>query len=417
MNRDQRERLGASSLNPGVEIEGCSFSAVLEPASSQALAEAMCRLTSEDLRVLVRGGGTKLGFGNPPKGGDLLLSTRGLSGIRCLESGDGVVEAGGGTPLREIRAAVLERGWELPLDAGGSEATLGGVVATAAYGPRCLGFGPVRRNVLGLELVHASGKITHCGGRVVKNVTGYDLSKLYTGSLGTLGVIAGGWMRLLPRPRQIALRTAEFSESAEALSAALRASRRSSARACVLVTPEIARDIGLEHSLAASWVLAVEFAGEPSECAHDAAWVESDLAGARPTEHEGVSALATFDRLRDRFISPLDVEIARIRIATLPTRLERSVHGLMKTGARIHVDPGLGLVHAESRDHESLLAAAREAARACHGVLLIEAMPMQAGSALDVFGEVGPDLAVMRQLKDQFDPDCRINPGRFMGRI
>ncbi|MCP4037430.1 MAG: FAD-binding oxidoreductase [bacterium] len=426
MNRPALERLaagldpGAFELDPGIAIEGRTIAALLTPASPQVLGEMLSRLGAEDLRSLVRGGGTKLGLGNLPTDGEVVLSTCALSGVRRFEPEDGVVEASGGTPLRDVRAAVLERGWELPVDGGGADATLGGAIATGAYGPRCLGFGPVRRNVLGLEIVHASGKLTRCGGRVVKNVTGYDLAKLYTGSLGTLGVISGGWMRLQPKPRAIAVRTAEFSETDRALAAGLATSRRGTARACLLLSPDFAREVGVGHSLAASWVLVVELAGEISECERDAAWVEAEFSAVRPANHWGSEALATFDTLRDRFVSPLDAQPARLRIATLPTRLDPCVRRLTKTGARISIDPGLGLVHAETREAgqlEGLLGAAREAARACGGSLLFESLPSEAKRGLDVFGEPGAELEVMRRLKQQFDPDARLNPGRFSGGI
>ena len=174
----------------GLEIEGQSIAAVLAPEDPEALSRALTQLSVQGLPALVRGGGTRMGFGNLPAEANVVISTERLAGVRRYEPDDGVVEASSGTSLAEVRRVVHECGWELPLDAGGAGSTVGGAIATAAYGPRCLAFGPVRRNVLGLEIVHASGTLTKCGGRVVKNVTGYDLAKLYTGSLGTLGVIS-----------------------------------------------------------------------------------------------------------------------------------------------------------------------------------------------------------------------------------
>jgi glycolate oxidase FAD binding subunit len=415
---------GLVDASPGIEVEGREMTAMLSPEDPDSLCRVLSELHERQIPVLIRGGGTRMGLGNLPGEVDLVLSTQALSGVRRYEPDDGVVEVSGGTPLEVVRKTVLERGWELPIDAGGAHSTIGGAIATAAYGPRCLGFGPVRRNVLGLEVVNASGTLTRCGGRVVKNVTGYDLAKLYTGSLGTLGVISGAWLRLQPRPRAIEVRVAEFSQTEGALAGGLVASRRGSARACVLLTPEFARRLGLGHSLAASWILLVEFAGEASECSHDAEWFEGEFSGTRPEGSSGEEALAAIDAARDVLATEPPAESARVRIATLPTKLEACLRPLVKTGAGIMVDPGLGLVHAEkpvrtgSAQLNEFIAVARSAAGACSGSLLLQSLPSTAKRGLDVFGEdPGPEFAVMQRLKKEFDPHSLLNPGRFLGGL
>lgn len=454
MTEDALEQLRAAlepgiwKARPGIEIEGRGMAAMLSPADPESLCRVLAQLNERQIPVLIRGGGTRMGLGNLPGQADLVLSTQSLSGVRCYEPDDGVVEVSGGTPLDEVRRAVLARGWELPIDAGGARSTIGGAIATAAYGPRCLGFGPVRRNVLGLELVHASGTLTRCGGRVVKNVTGYDLCKLYTGSLGSLGVISGAWLRLQPRRRVIEVRVAEFSQSEQALAGGLEASRRGSARACVLLSPEFARRIGLEHSLAASWILLAEFAGDEAECKQDAEWLESELGGTRPEVFRGEEALALIDAVRESLATGLHPEGIRVRIATLPKKLGACVRPLVKTGARMMVDPGLGLVYAEiaaeiaaeapaevAEDDpgtgscgnaasldlapvNEFIRIARAAAAACAGSLLLESLPSPAKRELDVFGEAhGPELSLMRRLKQEFDPQGLLNPQRFVGGI
>lgn len=420
-------------VDPGIVIEGSEIAATLSPEDPDSLCRVLAELNERQIPVLIRGGGTRMGLGNLPRAVEVVLSTRSLSGVRHYEPDDGVVEVSGGTPIDEVRKAVLARGWELPIDAGGAGSTIGGAIATAAYGPRCLGFGPVRRNVLGLEVVDAAGTLTHCGGRVVKNVTGYDLAKLYTGSLGTLGVISGAWLRLQPRPRAIEVRTAEFSQTEQALAGGLAASRRGSARACVLLTPEIARSVGLEHSLAASWIALAEFAGEAAECSHDAEWFENELGGGRPEASSGDEALASIDRVRDSLVAKSQPERVRVRIATLPTKLETCLRPLIKSGAGITVDPGLGLVHAEkvvdgvdgvkvvdgdSSQVKDFIDLARSVTAACSGSLLLESLPSSAKRDLDVFGEEpGKAFAVMQSLKKEFDPLGLLNPGRFLGGL
>jgi glycolate oxidase FAD binding subunit len=192
--------LGVESVreHEPLEVDGLRIGVTLAPASVEALGGALRTLRERDLAAIVRGGGTRLGLGNPPRRAACFLSTERLAEVEELDAG----RAGpgrAGTPLTELRAAANARGWELPLDAPGRGSTVGGVLAAAALGPRAQGYGLPRDLVLGLDVVLGDGTLTRCGGRVVKNVTGYDLAKLYTGSLGTLGVIAA-WLRLRPRP-------------------------------------------------------------------------------------------------------------------------------------------------------------------------------------------------------------------------
>ncbi|MFT5444500.1 MAG: glycolate oxidase FAD binding subunit [Myxococcota bacterium] len=407
-----------------LEVEGQKLVGVLVPQDTASLSRVLAQVSEQKLPIIVQGSGSKAGLGNLSDDAQLGLSTKQLSGVRCFEPDDGVVEASGGTPLSVIRKTVLAKGWELPIDGGGANATIGGAIATAAYGPRCLAFGPVRRNVLGAEIVHASGTMTKCGGRVVKNVTGYDLGKLYTGSLGTLGVIAGAWLRLHPKPRSIAVRVAEFSQTDEALARGLEVSRRSSSRACVLLSPDVARRASLHHSLAASWVLLAEFAGEESECNEDAAWMEKELGAECPEFPSGEAALQYIDEVRDILTEGVEQAGVRTRVAALPTKLLGAARPLVKTGASMIMDPGLGLAFAQKTglapgaETHRFLATAREVAEAAGGNMLIETLPREAKQGVDVYG-VGLDgaLEVMRRLKDEYDPDHLLNRGRFVGGI
>ena len=145
-------------------------------------------------------GGTRVVLGNPPLRADVRLDLGALRGVLELDRSEGVCHVRGATPLSELREALAGTGWEVPLDVSDAS-TVGGALACNAVGPRTHGQGLPRDVVLGLSIAHASGKRTRCGGRVVKNVTGYDLNKLYTGSFGTLGVIVSAWLRLRPRPR------------------------------------------------------------------------------------------------------------------------------------------------------------------------------------------------------------------------
>jgi glycolate oxidase FAD binding subunit len=148
----------------------------------------------------LRGGGTKDFYGNPPRG--TILDTRGYAGIADYEPTELVVTARCGTPLAELEAALAERGQCLPFEPPhfGEGATLGGCVAAGLSGPRRASAGALRDFVLGARIIDGRGRLLAFGGQVMKNVAGYDVSRLLAGSLGTLGLIVEASLKVLPRP-------------------------------------------------------------------------------------------------------------------------------------------------------------------------------------------------------------------------
>jgi FAD/FMN-containing dehydrogenase len=209
------------------EVDGAKLEIAIEPRDDQSLARSVATLAERGIGAIVRGGGTRIGFGNPPRGARVLLSTRRLAGVVEVDADEGVVRALAGTPLGEVRDEVLAAGWLLPFDAPGTHTTLGGVLATAAIGPRHLGFGRPRDLVLGLDVVLGDGARTRCGGRVVKNVTGYDLMKLQIGAHGAFGVIRAAWLRLRPLPESERTLSAVIGSDAASIARAVAAARRS----------------------------------------------------------------------------------------------------------------------------------------------------------------------------------------------
>ena len=405
-----------------LELDGQSLGAcpVLHPRDSEALGQSLSILSGHRMTALVRGGGSQLGIGNSPKPIDVVLDTRSLSGVGEFEQDDGVVQVRGGTALSLLRPQVEAEGWVLPLDPPGGAATVGGTLAAGAFGPRVLRYGRPRDCVLGLDVVLASGEHTSCGGRVVKNVTGYDMAKLYTGSFGTLGVIESAWLRLAPTPeleRTLAVASVDF-EAMFAL--ALEASRRSTARAAALLSPKAARRARAGADEADDrWLLAQEFAGDEVATRSDAEWLR-DRAKTR-----GLAVVefgsGGFDRVRAMQQSTFEVEGVRVRVAVPPTALPTVVGAIADACEGLALYPGVGLLYAFSAGGigagTSALDACTRAAVQAGGSVVFEALPPAAKADRDVFGEFGPELALMRKLKQRFDPAAVLNPGRFAGRI
>ena len=390
--------------------------AVLEvsPPDGAAVSAVVRVLGEQRATALVRGRGTRDSLGNRMGPVDVVLSTRALEGVDELDLQDGVVHVRAGTTLEALRDAVAPHGWEVPLGAPVG-ASVGGALATASVGPRRLAQGPPRDCVLGLEVVLGSSERTRCGGRVVKNVTGFDLAKLYTGSFGCLGVIESGWLRLRPAP-EVSLQLLSPLDAVEDPGGlAIAGARRASARCCALVDRALASRAGLATgaSEGSAGVLVAEFAGPAPSVEEDARWLAGECA-AREAGGDAVEALGVLESAACA---------VRARLAVLPSSCRPAATALRRAGAQCVVHPGIGLIYAlwdDPGDAPAAGLAVADAARRFEGEARFERLPPVQGETLDVFG-VGRDpravVSRMRVLKQRFDPAGVLNPGRFLGRL
>ena len=388
-------------------LEGALLEAPLRPRDGDELAGSLAALSEQQLPVLVQGGGTRMQVGSPCPGARALLVTGGISGIDEFDADDGVVHVRAGTRLAVVAEAVGEAGWELPFDPPGDTTTVGGAIAASATGPRRQQFGSPRDSVLGLQVVLPPGERTSCGARVVKNVTGYDMAKLYTGSFGSLGVIEAAWLRLRPRSRAVAGAVVVFpgSGSEPPLGIGLAAARRGSARVVAIVSGGLAVQLGVATPGDEAWVLVVEYAGEAPAVARDIDWLRDQA-----TAREVPEASQLVGRLRDL----QGAGEVRARLSVLPSQLPGLLAPLSSAGVGTVTYPGLGIVYAFSEgDAKPLL----EAARGSAADILLEALPLDARRDVDVFGDPGAALPIARALKQRFDPLGILNPGRFQGRL
>lgn len=412
-----RNAAGAEAVDAGVafEVDGAKLGVAVTPPDEEALARSVAVLAARGLGCVIRGGGSRHSFGNPPRGAGVLLSTSAIAGILELDAEEGVAQVRAGTPLRVLRDAVDEAGWELPFDPPGMRATLGGTLATAAVGPRHPGFGRPRDRVIGMEVVLGDGGRTRCGGRVVKNVTGYDLMKLHIGGCGAFGVITAAWLRLAPRPESAQVLCAALAS--DDMTRAIAAARLPTLRACTLVDARFAAAVEPSRAPAVGWLLVAECAGDEPAVAADVALLRDRFAAFDASP----SALARVRALQGETFGPVGL---RFRVAVLPQHLGAVVADLHTAGAALLVHPATGLLHARfSLDVEADGAGVdhawmtlRGAARAGGGHVVLEAGPTWA-KLRDVFGDASDEWRVARSLKARFDPAGVLNPGRYVGGI
>jgi glycolate oxidase FAD binding subunit len=406
-----RDLLGADGVeeHAALAIAGAEIGATLRPGDGEALAAVLAQLAASGRRALVRGGGSRVESGNALRGADVLLATDHLTGVMEFEAAEGVCRVAAGTALAELRALVNAAGWEVPLDPPGARTTVGGTLAAAALGPRALRHGLPRRAVLGLEVALASGERTRCGGRVVKNVTGFDMGKLYTGSFGVLGVIESAWLRLQPLPRSRRSLEIRGGDPAVALRAGLAASRRDSAAVAAVRLP--APNAGAPSV----WV---EFAGDARSVDRDADW----LCGEWRAEEAPADLV---ERVRELQAELPGEAGLRFRIAALPSRLPALYAELRAAGAEALAYPGLNIVYAGFRlpqdEPQAAASAAFEcttrAAAAVGGHAVCERAPGWAKAGREMFGDVSAQLRLFAKLKQGFDPHGVLNPGLFAGGL
>ena len=401
-----------------VEIAGAKLDATLAPGAEDALARSIAALAARGIGAVVRGGGTRDAFGNPVQRAQVVLSTQRLSGVVEVDAEEGVARAFAGTPLSELREAVDAAGWALPFDPPGARTTLGGTLAAAAIGPRHLGFGRPRDLVLGMDVVLGDGVHTRCGGRVVKNVTGYDLMKLQIGAHGSFGVISAAWLRLRPRAECERVVTAALDETGDAMARAVAAARLPTARVCALVDLNFGFVVESSHAPRTGWLLIVEMAGDEAAVARDSDRLSADFGA-------GDATRGVIERVRSLQGENFGPAGLRFRLSVLPSRLDRVLRELPVAGAALLVYPGSGLVFARiALDNtadgigvERAWLAMRSAARAGSGHVVLEAAPEWAKVARDVHGQATDEWGLARALKARFDPAGILNPGRFVGGL
>ncbi|HEX5506825.1 MAG TPA: FAD-binding oxidoreductase, partial [Thermomicrobiales bacterium] len=393
------------------------------PADEEGVAAVLGFADREGLKILVRGCGTQLGLGLPPTGGDILLDLGALDRVEEHNPGDLTVSVQAGLPLASLQERLATAGQWLALDpALPAAATVGGVVATNASGPRRLRYGGVRDQIIGVRVVRADGTIAKGGGKVVKNVAGFDLPKLFTGSLGTLGVIVSANFRLYPLPPASRTVVVNMPDPAPLCDLALRVT----ASTLIPAALDVAGPADGGCALAARFETIAEAAEEQARALLDLA---GPLAAAARTL-TGDAEAAYWARAASDFLpgSAEDTAAASLllKASVLPTGVAGWLAALAdiaagaSLAARWRAHAGHGLVTARLSGAADALAEAvaplRRAALDRQGSLVVADAPPALARRVDVWGP-SPALDLMRRVKAAFDPNNTLNPGRFVGGI
>ncbi len=426
----------------GDAVAGVTPRYAASPASV-AEASAVMRVADErGLAVVARGSGSRLDWGAPPQCCDLVVDTLLLDQVVEHAAGDLVARVQAGVGLRRLGEVLAAAGQQLALDVapgtGGpaaqepvSTATIGGTLATGTAGPRRLRYGTPRDLVIGITVVRADGTVASSGGKVVKNVAGYDLGKLFAGSYGTLGLIVEAVFRLHPLPSGAAYTTVDGADPASAHRAAAAAAASEQAPTAV----EISRT-GRDQPVRVGVLLEGDPAGVGERAAHlreilgAGAVTSPDAPGwwGRAEPPDGAGGAGTLIRVAF-WAATLPAVMAVIDHAAAAGGLDPLVAGSAAAGV-IYVALGAGAGPAVVA---TFVAALREAlargeagARAASvpapdsppalGSAVVVHAPPAVRELVDLWGPV-TGLSLMRAVKDQFDPGHRMAPGRFVGGI
>jgi glycolate oxidase FAD binding subunit len=407
-------------------IAGVQPKLVVAPGTESELAEVLRLSNDAGLAVIPRGSGTKLGWGNPPLRADIVLSTARLTEIIEHAWADLTVVVGAGCTIQKLQKTLAQHGQRLALDPLWPEkATIGGVLSTNDSGALRLRFGALRDLIIGVTLALPDGTLASSGGRVVKNVAGYDLPKLATGALGTLGVITRAVFRLHPLPHHshsLSISTAHPKETEN----------------CVLTI----QNSKLAHTSLQSHfsddtppVSDILFEGTEAGLAAQETQLRTLVAPANVSE----SSSSNWTAREDLWTFPDPESTAIAKISILPSNLAHTIQRIGGIADLHHLRwkalfyaTGIGWLRLESKvpDADDTPERSRAALVQLRGALqmLRAELESQGGSlvalhtpqkmpSFDVWGNPGDALPLMKSVKHRLDPKNTLNPGRFVGGI
>jgi glycolate oxidase FAD binding subunit len=403
-------------------VDGLLPSTLMRPTDAGDAARDLHACDQAPAAVVVWGGGTQMRLGMPPRRYEVAFSTERMTRLLEYEPADLTCRVEAGMRLSDLQATLRAQGQRLPLDPPHPErATVGGMVAANTNGLTRGRYGTVRDWVIGIAVAYPSGKVARAGGKVVKNVAGYDLMKLHIGALGTLGVVAEVNFKVQARPEAEATLLAHFEAPGPALEVGLKLARQYLAPAAAIVLDGESLSEFLPAPRAGEgrgggptqWTLALKLDGYAREvdAARDVAVRFIREAGAAVEEPEIPPAF--WDGARDWSAPAGEGTVLR---AVAPLTSSQLLIAAVGPDARFLAQPASGVVDVRvpATSAAETLSRLREAAGA-EGQVVVAAAPLAVKQSVDVWGPPPPGFPIMRALKQALDPNGILNPGRFVG--
>ena len=398
-------------------IDGILPRETIEPASAEDVAATLASASKQRASVVIRGGGTKMGWGRTPAAVDIVLSTKRLTALVAHEHADLTATMQAGARLDEVNRALARHGQWLPVESAFDETTIGGAIATNDSGPLRHRYGTPRDLLIGIRLALTDGRLIKAGGNVVKNVAGYDVGKLMSGSHGSLAAIVSATFKLMPLPGSSSTLVAAF-ERADTLVTALNAITSSQLEASAI---EIRTASGAHASVAAGisrpYHLLLKFESTPGALhAH----VQKARALATGAHCDVITAQSEADVWRNHLREPWASKGMIVKFAWMPASLgavlaliddvRPSVTDIELTG-RAAIGSGLLRVDADVRIQRSVVERLRSRSDVFRHVVVLRA-DAELKQQLDVWGPLGDAGALGASVKHALDPVGILNAGR-----
>ena len=410
-----KEIVGDNHLRPATPadaVDGVQPQVVIEPGNADEVARVLKCARSFNLHVSPRGGGTKMEWGNPPRGLDAILTTHRLNRVIEHAWGDMTATVEAGCSVARFQQLLAEHGQRLALDPlWPAQATIGGILATNDSGTLRVRFGSLRDLMIGITIALPNGTIAKSGGKVVKNVAGYDLPKLLTGSLGTLGVITEAIFRLHPLPEET--RSLSFmlptTDDMNKLLLAIQDSTLVPTGLQVFLESNAAPRVDIRFEGIAAALKAQEDQLLGLAAAAQRVDIPFYVWGSREALWQDGETVMT------------------CKLSTLPGHIGDFCESIRRVAVSFRLDwklvvqaVGLGLLRLEGSDEQAFIAALeslRTELEVSGGSLVVLRCPLKFKASIDVWGTPGDAFPLMRRVKEQFDPMGILNPGRFVGGI
>lgn len=411
--------LGTNSFSDdgaAYSIDGKTPALFCAPSNVEQISAALRLCAEAEAAVLPWGGGTAMALGNPPRAADVVLATTRLDKVVEHDAANLTATVQSGIVLDDLQKALAAQRQRAPFDPPFPErATVGGIVAANLNGPRRSFYGHVRDLVIGMKVVLANGEAIKAGGKVVKNVAGYDMCKLFTGSLGTLGIITEVTLRMAAIPEQSRTVHAEGNlDQTLALAEAIAGAPL--LPAAVLLASRAVPEGGQAH-----WQLTIRCEGFHETNARQSTDIQAMARAIGVATEEAESQLGTphwqqlcdFPLRRDAIVYRLTVPRAALRlILQIITNWSFASAICADLAAGVVWIAGPASVGAKEKFPELIALAA---AQRGHAVMF--AAPAEFKTGVDVWGLPPPSFALMRNIKEQFDPQQILNPGRFLSGL